>query len=192
MRRMVVSTSSGEYIREADLEEHELVASVVTLSQVLPELGIYIDGQLVTPEVRQAMTAALAAATAAATASASEAPLPDPARLKEYSETLKQSFADLHQGYVQFIRDTQELARRSGELMIERERQFADEAVRQRKLTSQSLADIDLLGRSIKAVQFQDRFAGAGSNIAARASRAPSPVLIDLLGGLMRAVAGEK
>jgi len=187
MRRMVVSTSSGEYIREADVDEQELVASVVTLSQVLPELGIYIDGQLVTPEVRQAMTAALAAA-----ASATEAPLPEPARLKEYSETLKQSFADLHQGYVQFIRDTQEWARRSGELLIERERQFADEAVRQRKLTSQSLADIDLLGRSIKAVQFQDRFSGAGSNIAARASRSPSPVLIDLLGGLMRAVAGEK
>lgn len=188
MRRMVVSTSSGEYIREADMDEQELVASVVTLSQVLPELGIYIDGQLVTPEVRQAMTAALAAAAASAT----EAPLPEPARLKEYSETLKQSFADLHQGYVQFIRDTQELARRSGELLIERERQFADEAVRQRKLTSQSLADIDLLGRSIKAVQFQDRFAGAGSNIAARASKAPSPVWVDFLGGLMRAVAGEK
>ena len=188
MRRMVVSTSSGEFIREADVEEHELVASVVTLSHVLPELGIYIDGQLVTPEVRQAMTAALAAAAA----STAEAPLPEPARLKEYSETLKQSFADLHQGYVQFIRDTQELARRSGELLIERERQFADEAVRQRKLTSQSLADIDLLGRSIKAVQFQDRFAGAGSNIAARASKAPSPVWVDFLGGLMRAVAGEK
>jgi hypothetical protein len=187
MRRMVVSTSSGEYIREADVDEQQLVASVVTLSQVLPELGIYIDGQLVTPEVRQAMTAALAAATSAA-----EAPLPEPARLKEYSETLKQSFADLHQGYVQFIRDTQEWARRSGELLIERERQFADEAVRQRKLTSQSLADIDLLGRSIKAVQFQDRFAGTGSNIAARASRSPAPVWVDLLGGLMRAVAGEK
>ncbi len=170
------------------MDEQELVASVVTLSQVLPELGIYIDGQLVTPEVRQAMTAALAAAASAT----SEAPLPEPARLREYSETLKQSFADLHQGYVQFIRDTQEWARRSGELLIERERQFADEAVRQRKLTSQSLADIDLLGRSIKAVQFQDRFAGAGSNIAARASKAPSPVWVDFLGGLMRAVAGEK
>ena len=188
MRRMVVSTSSGEYIREADMDEQELVASVVTLSQVLPELGIYIDGQLVTAEVRQAMIAALAATTA----SASEASPPEPARLKEYSETLKQSFADLHQGYVQFIRDTQEWARRSGELLIERERQFADEAVRQRKLTGQSLADIDLLGRSIKAVQFQDRFAGAGSNIAARASKAPSPVWVDFLGGLMRAVAGEK
>lgn len=188
MRRMVVSTSSGEYIREADVEEHELVPTVAALSQLLPELGIYIDGQLVTAEVRQAMIGALAAATA----SASETPPPEPARLKEYSETLKQSFADLHQGYVQFIRDTQEWARRSGELLIERERQFADEAVRQRKLTSQSLADIDLLGRSIKAVQFQDRFAGAGSNIAARANRSPSPVLTDLLGGLMRAVAGEK
>jgi hypothetical protein len=189
MRRMVVSTSSGEYIREADMDEQQLVASVVTLSQVLPELGIYIDGHLVTPEVRQAMTAALAAA---ATSAASEAPLPEPARLKEYSETLKQSFADLHQGYVQFIRDTQEWARRSGELLIERERQFADEAVRQRKLTGQSLADIDLLGRSIKAVQFQDRFAGTGSNIAARANKAPAPVWVDFLGGLMRAVAGEK
>ena len=170
------------------MDEQELVASVVTLSQVLPELGIYIDGQLVTPEVRQAMTAALAAAAASAT----EAPLPEPARLKEYSETLKQSFADLHQGYVQFIRDTQELARRSGELLIERERQFADEAVRQRKLTSQSLADIDLLGRSVKTVQLQETFAMAGANTAARARREPTPGWGDLLGGIMRAVAGEK
>jgi hypothetical protein len=78
-------------------------------------------------------------------------------------------------------------------VLIERERQFADEAVRQRKLTSQSLADIDLLGRSVKAVQLQDRFAMAPDRTSRRAHAGRRrPVLIDLLGGLMRAVAGEK
>jgi len=187
---MVVSTSSGAFIRELDVEEHEVVPHILSLAQVLPDHGIYLDGHLVTAEARQAMMAAFAAAAAAP--AAQEAPLPEPARLKEYSETLKQSFADLHQGYVQLLRETQEWARRSGELLIERERQFADEAVRQRKLTSQSLADIDLLGRSVKTVQIQEDFAGAGANLAARANQAPMPGLRDLVGGLVRVVTGEK
>ena len=70
--------------------------------------------------------------------------------------------------------------------------ELADEAARQRKLTSQSLADIDLLGRSVKTVQLQETFAMAGANTAARARREPTPGWGDLLGGIMRAVAGEK
>jgi hypothetical protein len=48
-----------------------------------------------------------------------------------------------------------ESTRMMGRVLIERERDFADEAARQRELTRKSLADIDLLGRSVKATEFR-------------------------------------
>ena len=89
-------------------------------------------------------------------------------------------------------REREALAESKRQLAAQRERELADEAARQRKLTSQSLADIDLLGRSVKTVQLQETFAMAGANTAARARREPTPGWGDLLGGIMRAVAGEK
>ena len=95
-------------------------------------------------------------------------------------------------GHVQSLRDLQDCARRYSEMWLERERQFADEAARQRGLTSRSLADVDLLDRSVKAAKLQEMFAVAGANSAARVQRGPSVSAMDLLGGLLRAVAGQK
>ncbi|MBL8972759.1 MAG: hypothetical protein JNK56_19390, partial [Myxococcales bacterium] len=62
MRRVVISTGSGQFITEADVEEQALVATVAAWLQVLPDAGIYLDGQLLSDEVRLAMQAALATA----------------------------------------------------------------------------------------------------------------------------------
>lgn len=188
MRRVVISTGSGQFITEADVEEQALVATVAAWLQVLPDAGIYLDGQLLSDEVRLAMQAALAAPATPAPIEA----LPDPAHIKEYSETLKQAFADLRMGHVQSLRDLQDCARRYSEMWLERERQFADEAARQRGLTSRSLADVDLLDRSVKAARLQEMFAVAGANSAAMVQRGPSVSIMDLLGGLLRAVTGQK
>jgi hypothetical protein len=188
MRRVVISTGSGQYITEADVEEQALVATVAAWLQVLPDAGIYLDGQLLSDEARVAMLTALAASATPAPVEA----LPEPTRIKEYSETLKQAFADLRMGHVQSLRDLQDCARRYSEMWLERERQFADEAARQRGLTSRSLADVDLLDRSVKAARLQEMLATAGSNSAARVHRGPSVSAMDLLGGLLRAVAGQK
>jgi len=188
MRRVVISTGSGQYITEADVEEQALVGTVASWLQVLPDAGIYFDGQLLSDEARLAMLAAL---TAPATPGPAE-PLPDPAHIKEYSETLKQAFADLRASHVQSLRDLQDCARRYSEMWLERERQFADEAARQRGLTSKSLADVDLLDRSVKAARLQEMFAVAGANSAAKVQRGPGVSAMDLLGGLLRAVAGQK
>lgn len=186
MRRVVISTKSGQFITEADVEEQALVATVAAWLQVLPDAGIYLDGQLLSDEARLAMQVALAAPATPVEA------LPDPAHIKEYSETLKQAFADLRMGHVQSLRDLQDCARRYSDMWLERERQFADEAARQRGLTSRSLADVDLLDRSVKAAKLQEMFATAGANSAARVHRGPSVSAMDLLGGLLRAVAGQK
>lgn len=188
--RVVVCTSRGDFIREGDLEEHEVPTNVVTWLHLLPDAGIYIDGQLVTEAQHRLMKVAVAAAVAAAPDPSATAP--DADKLKDYGAVLRQTFGDLHQGYVDLNREMLNWTRQSGAVLIERERELADEAARQRKLTSQSLADIDLLGRSVKTVQLQETFAMAGANTAARARREPTPGWGDLLGGLMRAVAGEK
>ena len=190
--RVVVCTSGGGFLREDDVEENEVPANVVTWLHLLPDAGIYIDGQLVTEEQHRVMKLALAAAAATSAVPEAQAAPPDPDRLKDYGAVLRQTFGDLHQGYVDLNREMLNWTRQSGAVLIQRERELADEAARQRKLTSQSLADIDLLGRSVKTVQLQETFAMAGANTAARARREPSPGWADFLGGLLRAVAGEK
>ncbi len=187
MRRVVITNGSGQFISEADVEEHVLVPTIATWFQLLPDAGIYLDGNLVTEDVRLAMQAAVAAATPA-----HAEPSPDPAQLKEYAETLKDVYADIRGGYVQSLREFHDVARRFSDMWIERERQFADEAARQRALTGRSLADVDLLGRSVKAAELQQVFAAAGSNSMARARQGHSASLMDLLGGLLRAVASQK
>lgn len=166
---------------------------MVTWPHLLPDAGIYIDGQLVTEEQHRLMKLALAAAAATSAVPEAQAAPPDPDKLKDYGAVLRQTFGDLHQGYVDLNREMLNWTRQSGAVLIQREwDRLADEAARQRKLTSQSLADIDLLGRSVKTVQLQETFAMAGANTAARARREPSPGWADFLGGLLRAVAGEK
>jgi hypothetical protein len=184
MRRVVVNTAMGD-ISDVVLEDHDLAATVVAWLQVLPDAGIYIDGHLVTAEMRQAMQRILAADARAATATPVE-----PAAIKEYGDTLQQCFGDLRQGYVQLVRDMQDSTQRTTQLLLEHQRQFAEEVARQRQLTCKSLADVDLLGRSVKAAELSDAFAMAGSRNTAARLRREQPTFMDVIGGIMRALAG--
>lgn len=190
MRRMVVSTGRGEFITEMDVEEHELVDSLSAWLRVLPDAGIYLDGQLVPEEARMAMRHAMSSGTASPLSR--PVPPPEPERLRDYAETLQRAFDDVRQGYVQSLRDFQDCARRFSEMWIERERQFADEAARQRELTHKSLADVDLLGRSVKAVQLDEVLAMSSVHTSAMARRDHGVALMDYVGGFLKALTGEK
>src|SRR5690606_16549198 len=133
----------------------------------MPDANIYLDGQLVPTAARTAMQLTMSSGTATAVNNIA-APVPEPDRLKDYGETLQRAFDDLRKGYVQSLNDLQECAKRFSSMWIEREQQFADEAARQRGLTHQSLADADLLARSVKAVQLQDVLAMSGANTGMR------------------------
>lgn len=190
MRRMVVSTARGEFVTEKDVAEEQLAAELIECLRVRPDAGVYLDGHLVPEEARLAALIALSAGTAPAPGPVA-AP-PEPERLKEYSETLQQAFEDLRKGYVQSLRDLQDCAKRYSDMWIEREKQFADEAARQRGLTHKSLADVDLLGRSVKAAQLKEVLAAGNVRTVARAQGRGGMSLTDLLGGFLRTITGEK
>lgn len=191
MRRMVVSTASGEFITEMDVEEHELVGTVSAWVHVLPDAGIYLDGVLVPDEARVTMRLAMSAGTASPLTSPTSLP-PEPEKLKDYAETLQRAFDDVRKGYVQSLRDFQDCAKRFSEMWIEREQQFANEAARQRELTHKSLADVDLLGRSVKAVQLEEVLAVSGVHTSARARRSDGVTFMDYVVGLIKTLTGEK
>lgn len=187
MRRVVVNTAMGD-ISDVVVEEHDLAATVVAWLRMLPGAGIYIDGHLVTAEMRQTMQRILEADAAQ---SASTTPV-EPATIKSYGETLQQCFGDLRQGYVQLLRDMQDSAQRTGQILLEQQRQFAEEVARQRQLTCKSLADVDLLARSVKAAELSEAFAMAGSRNTAARVRREQPKLMDFVDGIMRTLAGTQ
>ena len=191
MRRMVVSTARGEFVTEKDVAEEQLAAALVECLRVMPDAGVYLDGHLVPEEARLAALIALSAGTAATPAPVA-APPPEPEKLREYSETLQHAFEDLRKGYVQSLRDLQDCAKRYSDMWIEREKQFADEAARQRGLTHKSLADVDLLGRSVKAAQLKEVLAAGNVRTVARAQGRGGMSLTDLLGGFLRTITGDK
>ena len=142
---------------------------------MLPDAGIYLDGELLPDEARAAMRLTMPREAAAPLVH----PPPEPEKLRDYAETLQRAFEDVRQGYVQSLRDFQDCARRFSEMWIERERQFADEAARQRELTHRSLADVDLLGRSVLQARTQQICrdhgliprTGTGSGLSRRTAR---------------------
>ncbi|WP_100793522.1 hypothetical protein [Nannocystis exedens] len=186
---MVITTGLGEFITESDVEEHELVDTLRAWIRVLPNAGIYLDGELVSDEARMAIRLALSSETASPPV---HPVAPEPEKLRDYAETLQRAFDDVRKGYVQSLRDLQDCARRFSEMWIERERQFADEAARQRELTRKSLADVDLLGRSVKAVQLDDMIAMSTARSGARLSRGDGVTAMDFLGGVVKTLTGEK
>lgn len=159
MRKLVVSSDAGAFITGLDVEEHDLAEGVATCVRLFPERCIYIDGQLVDDDTVARIKAALAAGTE--TAPMQSAPSPAPEAVQDYNETLQRIFTDVRKHHVEVLRDMAESTRMIGRVLIEREREFADEAARQRELTRKSLADIDLLGRSVKATEFNNVLAVA-------------------------------
>ena len=192
--RLVLSTVNGEKITEAEaVEELEVVSTVATWIQVAPTACVYIDGQLLSDTARLAMLVAMAAegaagAAGAAAPPASEAatPMPDADTLKDYNETLKRGFDDVRKGNLESMREFLGCIKQLTDLAIAREKEFADEAARQRELTRKSLADIDLLDRSVSAVRFNETIATAAGAAPIRVRRRGGMNGWDFLGGVMK------
>jgi hypothetical protein len=86
-----------------------------------------------------------------------------------------------------------ECTRMVGRVLVERERDFADEAARQRELTRKSLADVDLLGRCVKVTEYNNNvLARVGANNEARARGDLGMTFRDLFGGFTRIFTGER
>jgi hypothetical protein len=190
--RLVLSTVDGEKITEAEVgEELKLVSTVATWIQAAPTACIYLDGKLLSDEARLAMLLAMAADAARSAPSVSPtsepaAPMPDADTLKDYNETLKRGFDDVRKGNLDSMREFLGCIKQLTDLAIAREKEFADEAARQRALTRKSLADIDLLDRSVSAVRFGDVIATAAGTAPVRAHRSRGMNGWDFLGGVMK------
>ncbi|MDC0720882.1 hypothetical protein [Nannocystis bainbridge] len=185
---MVVSTAGGDIVTEKDVAEAQLVGALVDCYRVLPDAAVYLDGQLVPEEARRAALAALSEGTAPAADRIAAPPL-EPDKLKDYGEVLAQLFDDLRKGYVQSMNDLHDVFRRYREMCLDNERRFADEVAQQRALTHKSLADVDLLRRSVTTTQLLNGFA---SEMRPQALHQGGPTLTDYVAGLVRAVAGDK
>ncbi|HUR49164.1 MAG TPA: hypothetical protein VMY88_06495 [Acidimicrobiales bacterium] len=199
MRKLVVSSDGGAFITGIDVEEHDLAGGVATCVRLFPESSIYIDGRLVDDETVATIKAALAAGIGAAmtesvpTQPASQPASPQgPEMVQDYNETLQRVFTDVRKHHVEVLRDMAESTRMIGRVLIEREREFADEAARQRELTRKSLADIDLLGRSVKATEFTNVLAVVGAPNEARARGSDNVTIGDLWTGFKRIFTGER
>ena len=195
MRRVVVCTPSGELIAETDVDDKELVEAVSACMQLQPDAQIYIDGALVSDDVRKAVFLGIASETRAAP-KLPLAPAPvdcAPAKVKEYGETMRQVFEDARRTYVQSLVDLRECTKQFSDMWMEREKQFADEMARQRGFTSKSLSDIDLLGRSVKATQFQQLVEAAGPRTMARGRRREGGMNTkDMAVAILRTLTGQK
>ena len=189
MRKLVVTTESGEYITTIDVEEQTLVAGVVNGLRLFPTAAFYLDGRLVDGEVIRTIRAALAAGidpTAPEPEATTPTSLPDAEKVQDYNETMQRVFADVRKHHAAMLQDMADHTRMVGRVFIEREREFADEAARQRELTRKSLADIDLLDRSVSAVRFNETIATAAGAGPIRVRRRGGMNGWDLLGGVMK------
>jgi hypothetical protein len=193
MRRLVVTTGLGAFITEKDVEDHDLVGEVAGYVRMFPAGAFYLDGQLVEAATVDAIKAALSSGVAAELVGQPPAAPPEPAKVQDYNETLQRVFADVRKHHVEVLRDMAECTRMVGRVLVERERDFADEAVRQRELTRKSLADVDLLGRCVKVTEYNNNvLARVGANNEARARGDLGMTFRDLFGGFTRIFTGER
>lgn len=196
MQKLVVSSDGGALITQFDVEDHELVVGVANCLRLFPESCIYIDGRLVNDEMVATFKAAVAAELGTAvTESVHTQPAtpPESEMMQDYNETLQRVFTDVRKHHVEILKDMAESTRMMGRVLIERERDFADEAARQRELTRKCLADIDLLGRSVKATEFNNVLAVVGATNEARARGGGGGLTLgDLFAGFKTFITGER
>jgi hypothetical protein len=192
MRWMVVTTARGEFVTEFGVSEKLLVDVMCNWVRAMPDAGLYLDGELVPNEARALMQLAAEAPPPTPAAAPVLAAPPEPEKLRSYAEVLQLGFEDLRKGYVEYLGNLHDCAKRYGEMWLEREKQFADEAARQRELTHKSLKDADLLGRSVAAAQLKDVLASAGAQNFSRVRGSDGLKITDLLMGVVKTLTGEK
>lgn len=176
MSRIIVATRDGEVLSDLEVVGYDRIGSqVATWVHLLPNLPIYVDGKLLTDELRQQIQESMAQAEppgdVQAPAPEQHPPRPErtgpitPDEFTAFNQLLGQAADEVLQAHVNAMQQAQSftawqlgLCARMSESMLERDRLAADEAARQRKMTHQSLRDIDLLDRSIKVQQVSDMF----------------------------------
>lgn len=179
MSRIIVATHDGEVISDLEVVgDQQISGQVATWVHMLPNLPIYVDGKLLTDELRQQILDAMAAAEPRRDGQA-PAQVQHPQRPQHpqrtgpltsdefttFNQLLGKAADEILQAHMNALQQAQAFAAwqlglcaRMSESMLERDRVAADEAARQRKVTHQSLRDIDLLDRSIKVQQVSDMF----------------------------------
>lgn len=113
----------------------------------------------------------------------------EPPRIQNYQDLVLSTLSQAHTAQVLSLTNFHEVARKFSDMWIERERQFADEAARQRAITRQSLADIDLLGRSLKLAQMTElnhAVGNVGASFGAPRGRTTNITVMDAASGLVR------
>lgn len=113
----------------------------------------------------------------------------EPPAIKSYQDLVLHTLSQAHVAQVLSLTNFHEVARKFSDMWIERERVFADEAARQRAITRQSLADIDLLGRSVKLAQLTEMnqaMHNVGASFGAGRGRAANITVMDAASGLVR------
>jgi hypothetical protein len=176
MSRIIVTTRDGEVISDLEVIGNDQIGGqVATWVHSLPNLPIYVEGILLSDELRQEILRSMAQAGQQggwqAPAPAPPSPRAErigpitPEEFTAFNHLLGQAADEILQAHVNVLQQAQSIAAwqiglcsRMSETMLERDRSAADEAARQRKMTHQSLRDIDLLDRSIKVQEVTDLF----------------------------------
>ena len=202
MRKLVVCTSSGDVIKERDLEDRELVTVVGAWLYAMPECALYLDGELMPEEAVKVMRDALEAQAKAAageqtTTASTTAPIvapTTPEQIKDFADVLRLVFDDVRKAHLQGLREIKEIADGVSHMIVEHTRLVTDESARQRALTQKSLGDVDLLARSVMAVRFEESTAIAASAAQLRGraqARGGAVGGWDVLVGLAKSIFGD-
>ncbi len=214
MSRIIVTSSDGEVLGDLEIDgEKRIRRQVVTWVRTLPTLPIYVDGLLVSDELRKQILLCTektspedddepSAQSPPPMRTARAGPI-TPGEFAAFNQLLGQAADEVLQAQMNVIQQAQSFAAwqighcaRMGEAMFERDKMAADEAVRQRRMTHQSLQDIDLLERSIKVQEVTELFQTISKrSVAANArmsapSRGSSPM--DWVNAIATVVTGAK
>lgn len=207
MHRVVVVTPEGELISDVYLSIEQVDGHVAAFAMI-NNVGIYVDGRLIQPEEREALLHALVARMqqhcpqqppqVAAPPEPQEVETWDAIRQRGLAYTAA-GYADLQKAQVQSYVQMQELMHRFAEMFMEMQRDLADEAVRQRRLTAASLGDIDLLDRVVKTSRLNQAMASAAGSFARPLAEPKEPKTVarqgltfgDLFGGFLDFTTGK-
>jgi len=199
---LVVCTSSGDVIKERDLEDRELVNVVGAWLYAMPECALYLDGELMPEEAVKVMRAAIDAQAKAATSEPTSTTAPPtaptmapttPEQIKDFADVLRLIFDDVRKAHLQGLREIKEIADGVSHMIIEHTRLVTDESARQRALTQKSLGDVDLLARSVMAVRFEEAtsITAQGASLRGRMQPRGSVGGWDVVVGLAKSIFGD-
>ena len=165
MPRIVVTSISGELVRNLWVPNAELVRRVVEMIETMPDLPLYIDGDELPPEQRASLlyqaaevrdgasrlTQDLAPADVASRLTQDLAP----ADAKEVLGVLAMSMEEMRRDCSELRRIHIHSTREFGLLVQAQNRMVLEEGIRARSLLHQSLDDIDAIDRAVTVAKLK-------------------------------------